>query len=66
METLPVTLVTLNPKTIPNSTFFIAFHIFVVGDRMNLQIWCAGCLQVPVYGQQTVPEKVVVMSRDPV
>jgi len=50
-------------QTIPNSTFCIVFHIFVVGEH-RLQIWCAcWSYQVPAYRWQTVPERGMVSSR---
>jgi len=36
MVTLRMTLGHTNPKSTPNSTFCIAFHIFVVGERRDL------------------------------
>jgi len=35
MVTFPVTLVTPNPQTTPISTFYVAFHIFVVSEHTD-------------------------------
>jgi len=67
MVTLPVTLGHPNLQSTPNSTFCVAFHIFVVGEHRDFKFvqvdhWPQ---QVRPYRRQTVPEKGVVTLCDP-
>ena len=64
MAMFPTTLGDPYPPNHPNFfAFFVAFHIFVVSKHRDF-IFGVQVDGVPADGQQTVPERGVVTSRD--
>jgi len=62
MAMFPMTLGDPYPPTTIIFAFFVAFHIFVLGERRDFKF---GTQVDRSYREQTVLDRGVVMSRDP-